>query len=80
MPAGSVLETFLTDWILGIEDVHYFEEDRIVSLKDGLQGRAVLEDYKYYLYDHYSPDCNDASKKAHNIGNKRNLVHVKLYL
>lgn len=80
MLAGSMLETFLIDWISEIDGINYFEEDKIVTKKDGSQGRADLGDYIYYLYDYYRPNWNDASRKAHAIRNKRNLVHVKLYL
>ncbi|MBR3564139.1 MAG: hypothetical protein IKN92_05050 [Clostridia bacterium] len=80
MLAGSMLETFLIDWISEIDGVNYFEEDKIVTKKDDSQGRADLVDYIYYLYDYYRPEWNDASKKAHSIRNKRNLVHPKLYL
>ena len=52
----------------------------MVIKKDGSQGRADLGDYIHYLYDYYKPKWNSVSKKAHEIRNKRNLVHVKLYL
>lgn len=60
--------------------MNYFEEDKIVTKKDGTTGRADLGDYIYYLYDYFKPKWNSASKQAHQIRNKRNLVHVKLYL
>lgn len=80
MLAGSMLETFLIDWVSEIDEVNYFEEDKIVTKKDGTTGRADLGDYIYYLYDYFKPKWNSASKQAHQIRNKRNLVHVKLYL
>lgn len=80
MLAGSILETFLIDWISEINGLNYFEEDLIVTKKDGTTGRADLGDYIYYLYDYFKPKWNSVSKQAHQIRNKRNLVHVKLYL
>ena len=80
MLAGSMLETFLIDWVSEIDGINYFEEEKVVTKKDGSQGSADLSDYIYYLYNYYKPKWNDVSKKAHQIRNKRNLVHVKLYL
>lgn len=80
MLAGSVLETFLIDWISEIEGIDYFKFKYNKGVKDKKKGEykdPSMVDYICCLEKHFYPRWCDEAKKADYIRDKRNLIHVK---
>ncbi len=76
--AGSILEAVLIDWLSEIKGVDYFENDYIVTDRNGRNKRADLIDYINEIKYIERPRWMDEATKAHEIRKKRNLVHAKL--
>lgn len=78
--AGSILEAILIDWLSDMSGKNYFEEDFTPEDRKGYKEKASLKDYinavKYIEY----PRWMDGAEMAHDIRDKRNLVHAKLGL
>lgn len=76
--AGSILEAILIDWLNDMSGKNYFEEDFQPEDRKGYKEKATLKDYinavKYIEY----PRWMDGAEMAHDIRDKRNLVHAKL--
>lgn len=78
--AGSILEAVLIDWLSEIDHCNYFVEDLFVTDKWGNKKRAGLSDYINEIKYIEQPNWMAEAKKAHEIREKRNLVHAKLCL
>lgn len=85
--AGSVLEAFLIDWLSEIDGIDYFKEDLIVNRTVKIDGRKEKITTKAGLIDYIDrirvikkPDWVKQAGEAHDIRQKRNLVHAKLCL
>jgi hypothetical protein len=76
--AGSILEAILIDWVSDMSGKNYFEEDFEPEDRKGYREKAGLKEYinavKYIEY----PRWMDGAEMAHDIRDKRNLVHAKL--
>lgn len=80
MLAGSMLETFLLDWISELDGINYFETDLEYQRNDGTTAVADLYYYIKFLKNQYFPNWNYCADLAHSIRINRNIVHVKLCL
>ena len=76
--AGSILEAVLIDWLSEIDGVDYFENDYIVTDRNGRSKRADLIDYINEIKYIERPRWMEEATKAHEIRKKRNLVHARL--
>lgn len=76
--AGSILEAVLIDWLSEIKGNNYFEEDYMVTDRNGRIKRADLIDYINEIKYIERPHWIEGATKAHEIRKKRNLVHAKL--
>lgn len=79
--AGSILEAVLIDWLSEIHHKNYFEQDYMVTdRRTGRSKRAELIDYINAIKKIERPKWMEEASKAHEIRQKRNLVHAKLCL
>ena len=78
--AGSILEAVLIDWLSEIKGVDFFENEYIITKRDGSTKRADLIDYINEIKYIERPNWMLEAEKAHEIRKKRNLVHAKLCL
>ena len=83
--AGSILETFLLDWLSEIDGKDYLEEPYMVLTRDSSGREHWEKKEQLYVYidqikEIEKPDWMESSEKAHYIRNKRNLVHFKVCL
>lgn len=77
--AGSILEAVLIEWLSEIDGKDYFVEDYIVVDRyTGRTKRADLIDYINVIKGLKKPDWMNEANMAHQIRQKRNLVHAKL--
>jgi len=78
--AGSILEAVLIDWLSEMDGIDYFSTDYIITKPDGTTKRAELIDYIEAIKEIKKPDWMDEADKAHEIRQKRNCVHAKLFI
>ena len=78
--AGSILEAVLIDWLSDIKGVDYFKNEYVITRRDGSTKRAELIDYINEIKYIERPNWMEEANKAHQIRQKRNLVHAKLCL
>lgn len=81
--AGSLLETFLIDWLSSIDGINYFKQDLQVPKKINGEVKMVSADLNGYIQElkkRNGPEWNNCANGADMIRNKRNQVHPKRYL
>lgn len=77
--AGSILEAVLIDWLSELHGKDYFEQPYYVKNPVNNRTRsAKLVDYINEINEIERPNWIEEAEKAHEIRNKRNLVHAKL--
>jgi hypothetical protein len=93
--AGSILETFLIDWLSEMRGINYFETALKKRSFDNEKKKYVEDEHGMYIYENkmanladYIDEIRDIkgsdwvelAKEAHEIRRRRNMVHVKLCL
>ena len=83
--AGSILESFLLDWLSEIDGKDYFNEPYKVKETDsnGIDRWKTREELYVYIEqikEIEKPEWMESSEKAHFIRNQRNSVHLKVCL
>ena len=78
--AGSILEAFLIDWLGNIHNKDYYNQDYyVLDRRDPTKTkRAELIDFIDAIAEIKKPDWMEEASKAHQIRDKRNMVHAKL--
>ena len=94
--AGSILETFLIDWLSDIKGVNYFintlnkreynkKTKKYVTDANGQyiykeKAKAELADYIDEIKDIKGNSWNKMAEKSHQIREKRNMIHAKIVI